>query len=91
MSCLRPGIQATNGLAMNSQVHFDITARLNQVKSEGLISDYWVSWVGSGGKLEPRVCSWTPHRDAISNVRTRLDVLLSDLVHTNNIVIRHDQ
>jgi hypothetical protein len=46
------------GSPMNLDLHKDILARLEIIKSEGIIADYWVSWVGTGGKLEPAVRTW---------------------------------
>ena len=75
---------------MNAQIHSEITSRLNVMRSEGLISDYWVSWVGCAGKLEPKVCSWIDSHRAISLVRERIVSLLSDLVSAANIVVKED-
>jgi hypothetical protein len=38
---------------MNLDLHQNILARLETIKAEGIIADYWVSWVGTGGKLVP--------------------------------------
>jgi hypothetical protein len=76
---------------MNSQTHYDIAARLDLIKSEGLISDFWISWVGCGGKLEPRVCGWTLSDKNILSARQRLDAELAGLVPSGNIIIKLDR
>jgi len=75
---------------MNSQTHFDIAARLELIKSEGLISDFWISWVGCGGNLEPRVCGWTPSDENLLGARQRLNAVLGGLVSPANIAIKLD-
>ena len=75
---------------MNSQTHFEIAARLELIRSEGLISDFWVSWVGSGGNLEPRVCGWTQSNENLLGALQRLNAALAGLVSSGNIVIKRD-
>jgi hypothetical protein len=57
---------------MNASVHFDIISRLDKIKSGGLITDYWVSWVGSGGKLDPKVSSWVTESSEVPVVQELL-------------------
>ena len=75
---------------MNASVHFDIIRRLDNIKSRGLITDYWVSWVGSGGKLDPKVSSWVAESGEISFVRELLVFQLDDVVPNNNITVDVD-
>ncbi len=53
---------------MKLDLHQDILASLEAINEEGIIADYWVSWVGTGGKLDPAVRTWGtgagPVRDA---------------------------
>jgi hypothetical protein len=73
---------------MNLQVHQDILARLEIVKSEGIIADYWVSWVGIGGKLEPTVRTWVTGVDTFRDAQARVLDLLEGLVAEQSITVR---
>ncbi len=75
---------------MNASVHFDIISRLDKIKSSGLITDYWVSWVGSGGKLDPKVSSWVTESSEVSAVQELLVIQLDDVVPNNNIIVEVD-
>jgi len=47
-------------------MHREIVERLEKSKALGLISDYFVSWIGVHGKLAPVVRAWrNPHMSAI--------------------------
>ena len=72
---------------MDIEIHSDITRRLETIKSSGLISDYWVSWVGMTGRLEPRVCSWVGSKNFAQPVREELILKLEGLVATGNIIV----
>jgi len=75
---------------MNASVHLDIISSLENIKSRGLITDYWVSWVGSGGKLDPKVSSWVAESREVPYVRELLMFQLDDVVPNNNIIVDVD-
>jgi len=73
---------------MDAQIHSDITRRLDTFKSAGIIRDYWVSWVGSAGRLDPKVCSWITPDDHADDIREQVISSLEGLVTTDNILVR---
>ena len=44
---------------MDPRIHSEIANKLERAKASGLICDYFVSWVGWGGRLDPVVRGWT--------------------------------
>jgi hypothetical protein len=75
---------------MNAETHDDITRQLEMIKSTGLIADYWVSWVGCNGKLDPRVCSWIVSEREIQSTREKITSLLKGLVPAENVIVKID-
>ena len=75
---------------MNASVHSDIISRLENIKSRGLITDYWVSWVGSGGQLDPKVSGWVAESGEVPFVRELLVFQLADVVANKNITVGVD-
>ena len=73
---------------MDEHIHYDITRRLDAMKTRGLITDYRVSWVGSSGELEPKVCSWITANNELQPVRDQVALLLSGLVASENITVK---
>jgi hypothetical protein len=71
---------------MDPRVHEEITRRLDAVKASGFISDYWVTWVGSGGKLEPVVRTWGSARATEKLTREMVTQALIDVVAEKNII-----
>lgn len=70
----------TGSEPMDWTAHQEIADRLESVKSAGFISDYSVSWIGSGGRLDPVVRAWKSARMSESAVHSRLEAALLGLV-----------
>jgi hypothetical protein len=65
-----------------------IAEKLECAKEGGRISEYLVSWRGSGGQLDPNVTVWTePDDDGIKHLIVRS---LSGLVSSENIRVLTD-
>ncbi len=64
----------------NLDLHQEILARL---EAEGIITDYWVSWVGTGGKLDLAV-----RTDAARDIKTQISDLLEGLVPEASIIVK---
>jgi hypothetical protein len=77
--------------AMDERIHYDITRRLDAMKTRGLISDYWVSWVGSSGDLQPKVCSWITGSNGVEPVREHVALVLNGLVASEHITVKADE
>jgi len=73
---------------MNLDLHQNILTRLERIKADGIIADYWVSWVGTGGQLEPAVRTWVTGTDAARNAEARISDLLQGLVAESSITVR---
>lgn len=69
---------------MDPRIHSEIANKLERAKAAGLICDYFVSWVGLGGRLDPVVRGWT-HSKSAQAVRERIAALLSGLVSERNV------
>jgi hypothetical protein len=69
---------------MDPRIHSEIANKLERAKASGLIHDYFVSWVGWDGRLDPVVRGWTDSASA-QVVRERIATLLSGLVSERNV------
>jgi hypothetical protein len=69
---------------MDPRIHNEIADTLERAKASGLICDYFVSWVGWDGRLDPMVRGWTNSSSA-QLVRQRVADLLTGLVSERNI------
>jgi hypothetical protein len=76
---------------MDERIHYAITRRLDAMKTRGLITDYWVSWVGSSGELQPKVCSRITGGNGVERVRDQLALVLNGLVASENITVKADE
>lgn len=72
---------------MDWVAHQEIASRLEGVKSAGFISDYCVSWIGSGGRLDPVVRAWKTARLSESAVMGRLETELMGLVRRRHLKV----
>lgn len=64
-----------------------IARMLELVKGEGIISDYFVSWRGRGGRLEPKVAVWSQAGAAADRARGKVVRSLAGLVPRERIVV----
>lgn len=69
---------------MDPRIHSEIANKLERAKASGLICDYFVSWVGWNGQLDPVVRGWTDSASA-QMARERITALLSGLVSERNV------
>jgi len=69
---------------MDPRIHSEIADKLERAKDSGLICDYFVSWVGWDGRLDPMVRGWT-HAPSAQLVRERVADLLTGLVSERNV------
>ena len=69
---------------MDPRIHSEIASKLERAKASGLICDYFVSWVGWDGRLDPVVRGWTNAASA-QLVHERVAALLSGLVSERNV------
>jgi hypothetical protein len=67
--------------------HSEIVDRLNDSKSAGLISDYFVSWTGRDGNLEPIIRAWKRPEAIEEKIRVCLSQALAGLVSPTNLRI----
>lgn len=70
---------------MDPRLHEEIAEKLERAKAAGLICDYFVSWVGLDGRLDPVVRGWTRSAASARTVRGRMAGLLDGLVSEGNI------
>ena len=66
-----------------------IAEKLESIRQVGHISEYLVTWRGSGGQLDPNVTVWTEPDD--DRVKPLLARCLSGLVPSENIRVLADQ
>jgi hypothetical protein len=70
--------------------HLEITDRLEAAKASGEITDFFVSWSGMDGRLDPTVRAWRSALVAEDHVRDRLAYLLKGLVDPQRLIIFED-
>jgi hypothetical protein len=76
---------------MDERVHCDTTCRLDLIKANGLIVDYWASWVGSSGDLRPKLSSWINCGNDAELIRGKLALALRGFVASENITVKVDE
>jgi len=85
MSSVRP--KQIHDCSFSDAMHREIVERLEKSKALGLISDYFVSWIGVHGKLAPVVRAWrNPHMSAI-RIREQVSSSLAGLVELTHLTI----
>jgi hypothetical protein len=77
------------GIAMALLGQDRIAEKLESIKQVGHISEYLVTWRGSGGQLDPNVTVWTEPDD--DRIKLLLARCLSGLVPSENIRVLADQ
>lgn len=67
--------------------HREIANVLDEVRDQGLISDYLVSWRGRDGRLEPKVAVWSDAESPAERVRDEILQSLLGLVPSRGIIV----
>jgi len=67
--------------------HREIVNRLEASKATGLITDYFVSWVGVAGKLNPVVRAWRKPETCEFRVREHISSSLAEVINTDDLTI----
>ena len=75
---------------MDAKLHSAIIGRLETSKSDGVIADYWVSWVGTAGRLGPFVRTWISVDTEVKTTHKRIVSLLDGLVCEQSIAVKVD-
>jgi hypothetical protein len=64
-----------------------ITAELDRLKAAGILGEYFVSWHGRSGRLQPAVTVWAPPSFPPATVKQFTIASLSGLVLKDRIVV----
>src|SRR5215471_2926789 len=67
--------------------HRDIINRLEASKALGLITDYFVSWVGIAGRLSPVVRAWRNPGTSEDRVRKHIRSSLAEVINFIDLTI----
>jgi hypothetical protein len=70
--------------------HRDIVNRLEASKASGLITDYFVSWVGVAGRLSPVVRAWRNPDASEDRVRQHISSSLLEVINFTDLTIVDD-
>ena len=67
--------------------HGEIVDRLQTSKSLGLITDFFVSWIGVNGHLNPIVRVWRNPEVSEFDLREHIRTSLSDMINMTDLTI----
>lgn len=81
-------MRAEAPLELNS--HQEIANALDEARHQGLISDYFVSWRGRDGRLEPKIAIWSDAESSAERVRDEILRSLLGLVPSRGIIVLDD-
>jgi hypothetical protein len=67
--------------------HQEIVSRLEASKASGLITDYFVSWIGADGHLHPVVRAWKNPKTSEIRARNHISGSLANMINPSNLTI----
>lgn len=70
--------------------HMDIALRLEASKAAGLITDYFISWVGCDGAFTPVVRAWIDPAASEARARDCINTSLAGIIEASNLAIMMD-
>jgi hypothetical protein len=67
--------------------HQEIVNRLEALKASGLITGYFVSWIGADGDLNPVVRAWKTPETSEIRIRDHISGSLANMINPSNLTI----
>lgn len=67
--------------------HREIARRLEASKASGLITDYFISWIGRDGAFTPVVRAWIDPAASEARARDQISISLASIIKASNLAI----
>jgi hypothetical protein len=67
--------------------HSEIARRLEASKAAGLITDYFISWIGRDGAFTPLVRAWIDPAASEARARDQISTSLAGIIKASNLAI----